>query len=403
MCQGFVNKKTLPKGISLRKDGRYQGRFTCDGKRYTLYDKDVVILQKRMSDNRYEAEHGIYKIIGSYSLDQWFHIWLEEYKVIYVKPSTLRLYIDNYNRYVENTLGKKKLDKIRLLDIQKLYNDMLRSQLSIGTVQIVHSILYNLFKQAMRNDLINKNPCIGVIFPKIEKKSPRVLTGNEQQLFLKQIATSFYQPVYMMALATGLRVGELTALTWRDIDFDKKLLYVQNTLLYQRDVQTGKFNFRLQSPKSSTSRRKIPLIPDVLMLLQEQLLNQEKLKQSPRKYWQPLKGFDNLVFTTKHGTPIQEVYLYKNLERITDKMNQYEANLAYMENRLPVYHDKITPHTLRHSFATRAFEKGVAPKAVQDLLGHSALSITMDLYTHVTDDTRASEMNKMSDIFDISV
>lgn len=386
-------KRTLPSGISMRKDGRYQGRFTAEGKRYTLYDRDLKLLIKRMADARYEAEHGLYGNLTGINLNTWFQIWLKEYKFNIVKQSTLLLYYNNYDRYIVHSIGTRKLSEIRTLHIQQLYNKMKFDNLSIGTIRIVHSLLYNLFNQAIINDLIVKNPCTGVIIPKDDKRAPRVLTADEQELFIGCIQGNYYRPLYLLALATGLRIGELAALTWDDINFDSDTLSVRRTLLYQKDIITGKFGFRFQTPKSHTSIRTVPLLPDIRRVLLEHRCNQHSVKAVNSL------EFKDLVFTTRNGTPIQECYIIKRLEYITKKMNEHEARIAATSGLAPVVHDRITPHTLRHSFATRAFESGLAPKTVQEILGHSSLSLTMDLYTHVTDDVKLKEMNKMSHLF----
>lgn len=394
-------KKSLPPGISLRKDGRYQGRFTMNGKRYTLYDKDLKILKKKLADAKYEMEHGIHGIISNITLNSWFEIWLKEYKMISVKPSTILLYQLNYDRYVKDAIGGHQLHNVRTIHLQKMYHDLLSSGLSIGTIHIIHSILYNLFGQAIKNDIILKNPCKGVMIPKEEKKRPRVLTASEQQLFLQIIKGNYYRPLYIVALATGLRIGELAALSWDDVDLSSRTLTVRQTLLYQKDMASGKFCFRYQTPKSLTSRRIVPLLPDVAGVLADHKQSQALLRCDQKNLWNPFPGMDNLIFTTKRGTPIQECYMIKRLERITRKMNEYEQVIACSKRTLPVIHDRITPHTLRHSFATRAFENGLAPKTVQELLGHSTLTLTMDLYTHVTDDIKVREMNKLSGVFQL--
>lgn len=388
----------LPAGVTVRKDGRYQGRFTVDGKRYTFYDRDLKILKKKLSDAKYELEHGINGNTSKLTLTAWFQIWMKEYKAIAVKKSTLLLYTTSYDRYICTALGKKQLTSIRTIHIQKLYNDLKNSGLSSGTIQIVHSILSNMFTQAIQNDIIMKNPCKGAVIPKGEKKNARVLTCDEQYLFLQSIEGNFYQPLYILALATGLRIGELAALTWEDIDLNARTLTVRRTLLYQKDMDTGRFCFRFQTPKSQTSRRIIPLLPTVADMMADHQIRQTYQKQI--SCWNPANGMDNLVFTTKNGTPIQESYIIKRLELITRRMNDFERDIADRQRCLPNLHEKITPHSLRHSFATRAFENGLPPKIVQELLGHSTLTLTMDLYTHVTEDIKTKEMSKLAILFE---
>lgn len=392
-------KPKLPPGITLRKDGRYQGRFTCQGKRYTLYDKNLRTLKKRLADAKYEAEHGYYCTGGQVTLGNWYQTWLEEYKSVVVKNSTLLLYTTSYERYIGNALGSRKLQDIRTIHIQKLYNDLQKSGLSVGTIQIVHAVLFNIFKLALKNDILIKNPCVGAEIPREEKKEPRVLTAAEQEIFLENIRGNYYEPLLRVALGTGLRIGELLGLTWDDIDFKSSTISISRTLLYMKNRQTGRFCFQFQTPKSRTSKRIVPLIPYLAVLLKEQKKYQHALRIARGPFWTPLPNMDNLVFTTKNGTPIQEVYVVKCLNSITEKINRIERQQALYENRELVPFEKITPHTLRHSFATRAFENGLAPKTVQELLGHSTINLTMNLYTHVTQDIKVREMEKLYHIF----
>lgn len=392
-------RRKFPKGITQRTDGRFQGRFTFNGKRYTFYDRDIDILKKKLIDAQYELEHGIYGSGTNLTMNHWFDIWLTEYKLPIVKNSTIMLYTSNYDRYIRDIIGGKMLREIKTLHIQKLYMDMKKQGLSLGTIQIANSILNNLFTQAIKNDILTKNPCLGAVLPKEIKKEPRVMTQEEQSIFIEALKDNFYESLCLLALATGLRIGELTALNWDDLDFKRHIIYVKRTLLYQKDYHTGKNTFRYQTPKSETSIREIPMIKKAEEILLKHRETQKRFIMTRGNQWKPIQGMENLVFTTRNGTPVQEVYIIKTLQKISEHM--YTIESAKKENcKKPLTtQKKITPHTLRHTFATRAFENGLAPKTVQEILGHSNLSITMDLYTHVTVDMKRKEMQKLEGIF----
>lgn len=374
----------LPPGISLRKDGRYQARFTYNGKRYTLYDRNLNTLIKRFYEAKYEIEHGIYKVSSHFTLNQWFQIWIKEYKALTVKNYTLTSYINNYDRYIKIPLGNCSLKQIHTLQIQRLFNSLISGGLSTGTVQYLHTLLKGVFGQAVKNNMLLSNPSLAVVLPKTTKKPIRVLSVVEQSIFLEAIKDNYYRILYMLALSTGLRVGELTGLMWDDIDFDKETLTVNRTLLYFKSSDSEKYSFHFQTPKSTTSNRIVPLIPQMVAELKLHKKQQQLLPQS--------NEMKNLVFTTRVGTPLQEVYLFKDLAAVVNKINT-----AFPEQNF----DTITPHTLRHTFATRAFENGLAAKTVQELLGHSNIHITMDLYTHVTNDIKVREMKKLSNILQL--
>ena len=115
--------------------------------------------------------------------------------------------------------------------------------------------------------------------------------------------------------------------------------------------------------------------------------------------WCPVEGGEDLVFTTKTGSPVRGLNVAETLNNYVKKINKQEEIQAAREQREPVIFERITPHTLRHTFATRAFESGIPPKVVQQILGHSSLEMTMDLYTHVTEDVQSKEIQKLSVFF----
>ena len=116
--------------------------------------------------------------------------------------------------------------------------------------------------------------------------------------------------------------------------------------------------------------------------------------------WQPLAGFENLVFTTvRKGTPLQESVVRAHLMKIVQKVNEDEKALADEEHRAPVLIEDLHPHTLRHSFATRAIEQGMEPKILQKLMGHSSIQVTLNLYVHVTEDKAKHDMKLLEGLF----
>lgn len=137
------------------------------------------------------------------------------------------------------------------------------------------------------------------------------------------------------------------------------------------------------------------MVTEVAKTLRIHKLQQNTLKAELGDRYQPKEGFEELVFTSQFGSPLFETYINRNLARIVAEINKQEQALAKKEGREPVSFEKITPHALRHTFATRAFERGMKPKTVQEILGHSSLSMTMDLYTHVTEDVKVEEMKKL--------
>lgn len=391
-------ERRLPKGITKRADGRYQGRFTFQGERYTLYDRDIKTLQKKMADTRYEMEHGIYMDAKNMTLDTFFQTWLSEIKENTVKENTLSVYQEIYKVHIAPMLGKMQVSGISKLMVQRLLNSMSKNGLSPNTLAKTKAILYSVFKEAMENRMISYNPCENITI-KREKTERRVLSYEEQKKFLTAISGSRYEMLCILGLSTGLRIGELSGLRWSDIHFEEKTLSVERTYIYLHDVKNHQMRDVFHSPKTKTSCRTIRLLDSTLELLKAHKEKQEQEKAALGDGWQPIEDGEDLVFTTKNGKPVRGLNVAETLNHYIDQMNRKEAAEAAKEGREPVIFERITPHTLRHTFATRAFESGIPPKVVQQILGHSSLEMTMDLYTHVTEDVQAREIQKLSLFF----
>lgn len=189
-----------------------------------------------------------------------------------------------------------------------------------------------------------------------------------------------------------MRAGEILALTWDDVDFERREINVNKTLLYMRDKKTGKYVFKNQEPKTKTGKRIIPMQLDVYHALKKQRFLMKQLKFHANK-WSPLKGFENLIFVNSKGKPRRVGEFRKDLQLIEEDINRDRAK----KGKSPMKH--FYPHALRHTFATRCFESGIGAKTVQTWLGHSSVAITLDLYTHVTDDKSKCDMDKLDQVY----
>ena len=396
--ENATKERRLPKGITKRADGRYQGRFTFQGERYTLYDRDVKSLQKKMADARYEMEHGIYMNAQNMTMNAFFETWISEIKQNTVKANTLGVYMEIYKIHIEPALGKLQVSTINKLMVQRLLNNMSAKGLSANTLAKTKAILYSIFKEAMENRMISYNPCENITIRR-DKTERRVLSYEEQKIFLDAIRGSRYEMLCILGLSTGLRIGELSGLRWSDINFDEKTLTVERTYVYLHDVKNHQMKDVFHSPKTKNSCRTIRLLDSTLELLKQHRAQQETEKASMGEEWCPVEDGEDLVFTTKNGTPVRGLNVAETLNNYVKKINKKEERLAQKEHREPVIFERITPHTLRHTFATRAFESGIPPKVVQKILGHSSLEMTMDLYTHVTEDVQTREIQKLAVFF----
>lgn len=375
--------RKLPPGIVMRPDGRYMGRFSFNGERYNVYDKDLKEVKKKLADLKYEVEHGLFAKQENITVSGWFDIWIKEYKEPSVKKGTVGVYRDNFDSYIRSPLGKKKLKDIRPEHIQKIYNDLNKKGYSRNTVELVSVVLSGMYKQAVKNKIIRENPVPLATLPRTEEKNePRVMTVEEQKIFMKYSKNSYLNDLFELALASGMRSGELRGLQWKNIDFKNKLIHVTGTLVYVNN------DYLLDTPKTPTSRRDIPMLDNVVALLKQRKVRQSEDRLKLGDKWKAKEGLENLVFTTETGYPINRDMLKQEMNRVIKSIHQ--DNISF---------EHITPHTLRHTFATRCIENGMPPQVLKTLLGHSKLSMTMDLYSHVLPNTKATEIQRIANLF----
>lgn len=391
--------KVLPNGITQRKTGIYRGRFNYNGETYTRDNANLKELVQELEDLRYEVKHGLKGKGDQITLDAWFDVWLNVHKKKSIKESTQVRYYDFYHRYIKKQLGKQKIANIAPLTLERLFQNLANKDYSTKTIRDVYNILNSMFKYAIHNRLIAFNPCAGVCLPKTKTKEIRVLTLEEQKEVVAHARGRLYENLILVALGTGMRSGELLGLTWDDVDFRKHEISISKTLVHIKDTETGKYAFKYQTPKTKNSIRKIPMQESVYQALKKQHVQLKEMKLACSN-WEPTDGFDNLVFVGKNGKPITEHTFQVALNWIENSINKERLKIAE-ETKIP--YEPIPhfyPHALRHTFATRCFEAGIDAKVVQGYLGHFSISITLDLYTHVTNDKAKTEMNKLEDLYE---
>lgn len=385
--------KELGMGICQRKDKLYVGRFVSKklGKTINFYDTKLSIVRKKMNDAKYEDEHGTFGNGQKITVNEWFDVWLENYKKDIVSDSTYKNYKNSYKKHLKPKIGHKLVSKCRSIDIQSILNDMYDNEYSYGSMNLVRITAHALFDGAVNNEFITKNPVNTTVKCKQrEVEEARVLTVSEQNDFISYASKSMYFNAYALMLQTGMRSGEIGGLFWSDIDFETKTLYVNRTLLFSKEKGGAYFG----KPKTKTSIRDIPLTDDAIELLKKQKIQKFKMRATSNS-WDKTKEFEDLVFTTSNGKPVNHATFNNNIIRIVTNINVDRRALAE-ETKDYVEFKPMHAHTLRHSFATRCIENGMKPKTLQKILGHSQISTTMDLYVTVTDDEKRQEMQKIS-------
>ncbi len=400
--------RILPENMTQRKDGTYMWRKSIDGRKYCIYGKTLgEIKQKRdvalgeIRKGQYKGKHKKMKeekeqAQKDITLNEWFFQWEKVYRVGNIKDSTLNTNHRQYMTYFSNTIGRMKIKEIRQIDITNILNQLSREGQRYSSLAHYVGLLSLIFKDAINNGLIDKNPVKGALKVRREAaREKRILTEQEEEHFLTFVENDSlhkrYVPLFIVGFGTGMRIGELLSLTWKDIDFQKEVIHVNKTLVRLSDYvkQGGKTRFTITTPKTGKSTRDVPMLGKV----KEALLVQQKNRKKFNKL--SIDGYKDFVFTSKTGNVFDPRNIRRTIKSIINKMNKEETELAKAEGREAIIFDYFTPHCMRHTFATRCYEKGVREKVIQKILGHSKLDMTLNIYTHTTEEMIEEDIKKL--------
>lgn len=288
-------------------------------------------------------------------LDRWLHT-VARHKV---SASTLEDYGATIRKHVKPALGHVPVQALTTATVQKFYSDRIDAGVGSRTVQLCHLRLSQALALAVREGIVSRNVCAAAEKPRQRHKPGVTWTAEEARRFLAKAGTDTYWPLWLLALKTGLRRGELLGVRWQDLDLDRGTLTVQQTI----GVLAGAPHVKL--PKTDAGRRVVRLSADVVAALKEHRKAQVE-RQLAAEAW----AEGDLVFCTGEGKPLNPNNLYRN----------YDALIAGAG--VP----RIRLHDLRHTHATLLLAAGTPIKAVSERLGHSKTSITLDTYAHVLPD-----------------
>lgn len=391
-----LNGKELGTGISQRKDRRYQARFINRfGNRQTIYAKTVTEITKRLREEQYQDDKQVNVISSSMTLDEWFEEWIITCKGN-CRNTTLRTYRYNYNRLREE-LGWRKLNDLNLIVVQKVFNN-----LSTDNMRKTSKIVFNnMMKSALKSKLITTNFAtdINIKTSKTVKKEKgkkitvsntakrerRVLTDKEIETILQDtiINNRKLYNFIVVALGTGMRSGEILGLTWDCINFENNTINIEKTLVSVGGNGAGCYEFHL--PKTESGIREIPMTKKV----NEAFKNQKEIKSSIEVKYKARDDFEDLVFCSIHNRPLNTKNIIRSIKTASNRINEKNSELNFKP---------FTPHEMRHTFATKAIAKGMRPKSLQKILGHSNLAITMNLYCHVESESLKEQMSLLDEM-----
>ena len=343
---------------------------------------------------------GIKTDVKALSVNDVFDLWCNLKRG--VKDSTMKNYIYMYEMFVRPTFGKKRLVTVKKSDVRGFYNRLADEKiLKISTIDGIHNVLHQVFQVAVDDDYIRNNPTDNMLKELkqahcMDSEKRKALTMEEEKIFLEYLMQKpkyrHWYPVFYIMANTGMRVGEITGLRWRDIDFDEGLISVNHTLVYYNHRDEHGCYYSINTPKTKAGERTIPMTDQVKNAFQMEREYQEEVGISSIDR---IDGYDDFVFVNRFGMVQSQSTLNKAIKRI-----MRDCNGEILDNAVPGKEPTLLPdfscHSLRHTFATRLCESGTNIKVIQDVLGHADVSTTMNIYVDVTNELKKNELKSFS-------
>jgi integrase len=346
--------------IYQRPNGLWVAQITLpNGKRKVKYSKDQKTAREWLLLKRKELSDGMV-LEKDVRLDQFLDVYYNDVAAHNLREKTLQAYEYLIRLHIKPELGNYKLSQISPAIVQKFYSKKLET-LSKRTVQFIHSVLHKAFDQALRWNLVTRNVFDLVDAPNPKRSTMNVWMPEQARQFLKHVETDRLYPLYALAIASGMREGELLGLYWEDVDFVKSEISVQRAVQYL----IGK-GLVITEPKTQHSRRSIVVARFAMDALRNHF-DQAELKTG-------------LVFVTSRHTPFNPRNIVRHF-----KLKSKEAGLP-----------EIRFHDLRHTAATLMLSGGIHPKVVQEMLGHSQISLTLDTYSHIVPSLQKEAAEKIN-------
>lgn len=377
---GIVHRSQLPKYVVLKK-GEWHVRRTFatperDDKGRILYDQITRKCEPRTPERAAEISEWIEReyraaktsTADAHTLEQFCSAFLTAKKAS-VSRRTYEMADDLYARFIKGTaFGRMNLSEIKTLNVQAHYGT-LESRTSPTMIRKTHTFLTNVFNQAVKWDVVMKNPCKGVLLPRAQTQEARAMSVEEARAFIAACRTDLKYMVFEFAIETGMRPSEMLALQWADIDFENSVVTVNKAVAH--GLRGGGFEFK--PPKTPGSRRKVEFSPE----LRERLLLHRERRQTTRRF----KKYD-LVFPSMRGTPMSA----RNLNR---RLFKDAIKLAKLDPK------EFSLYDLRHTAATLSIAAGADIKSLSEKLGNS-VEMLLSTYSHVLPGMRKEVTAKLA-------
>lgn len=402
------------RGRSLRKgevqrasDKRYMYTYTDPlGRRKFIYANDLTQLREKEEKLLKDQLDGLdIYVAGKATLNETFDRYIStKYNL---REPTRSSYLYTYDHYVRDTFGLKRIAEIKYSDVLQFYYHLLNQQgISLGTLDSVHCLLHPTFQLAVRDEIIRKNPTDGVM-KEISRESGKnrgirhALTIEQQRCFMEYIANHpiYYHwwPMFTILLGTGCRIGEALGLRWQDLDFEKRVISINHSLVYYPANGSNKCVLRVSLPKTDAGIRTIPML-DIVRDAFEMLYEEQKENGFNETEIDGMTGF---IFCNRFGSVPNPQTVNHTIKRIANNYNADEVVRAKKEHRDPIILPNFSCHHLRHTFCTRLCENETNLKVIQSIMGHKNIETTLDIYAEATEKKKQESFENLAAKLDI--
>ncbi len=379
-------KRNHGEGSITPRDGKYRGQILIGGRRHSVTGATKREVQQQFRELLSNADKGILSSTERLTVAQFLERWLEDTVRRGLRPSTYSDYRNSVHRHAIPAFGKVQLAKLQPMHLQRLYAQMVDKGLSPKTVGNVHGCLHVALKQAVEWGLVPRNVASVVKKPRPRKVPVQVLTEEQVGVLISAARGSRQEALVTLALASGMRESELLGLRWAELDLDRGLVRVTGQLRRDRGIE---------DTKTRTGIRTIDLPGSAVETLREH--RRRQLRE--RALWGPEWEDNDLVFCTGHPSRLPRSRLNGHGGLQKDRRGVVGAETTYDKRAgRPLSHRNVLRdftgllkdagiphvefHALRHTHATLLLLLGTNPKVVQERLGHSSVSVTMNIYSH---------------------